>query len=58
MKDWKAAVRGWVARDGNSAAKPQKNNPALGYQQREYKDEDFDGLFINLDEYGRNEDVV
>jgi hypothetical protein len=34
------------------------NNPALGYQQREYKDEDFDGLFINLDEYGRNEDVV
>ena len=52
MKDWKAAVRGWVARDSESTPKPQQKNPALDYAQREYKDEDFSDLFINLDEYG------
>ena len=53
MKDWRASVRGWVSRD--SEAKPQavKDNPALNYQQREYKAEDYgDDFYIDLDKYG------
>jgi predicted phage replisome organizer len=34
MQDWKAAVRGWAARD-RGEAKPVKNNPALNYTQRD-----------------------
>ena len=54
MKDWKAAVRGWVSRDREAPAKPDKHNPALDYAQREYKDEDFgdDFFFDPLKEYG------
>jgi hypothetical protein len=34
MKDWRAALRGWVSRD-RGEAKPVKNNPALDYTQRD-----------------------
>ena len=35
MKDWRAAARGWVARDrGEGKAKPQQVNAALDYDQR------------------------
>jgi predicted phage replisome organizer len=44
MKDWKAAVRGWASRD--RSGKP--NNPALDYQQREYK-ADNSGKVLNLE---------
>ena len=38
MKDWKAAVRGWVARDGAMPQGKSKewHNPALDYAQRDY----------------------
>ena len=38
MKDWKAAVRGWVARDGAMPQGRSKDwhNPALDYAQRDY----------------------
>lgn len=49
MKDWKAAARGWVSRsDAQTQAKVQ-TNPALNYEQREYKDEDFQDYFLDLD---------
>ena len=52
MKDWRAAARGWVSRSGApSAGAP--HNPALDYQQRTYKDDDFgDDFFVDLDKYG------
>ena len=54
MKDWKAAVRGWAARDdGAGATNQHPANPAMNYEQREYKDEDFgEGFYIDLDQYG------
>jgi len=57
MKDWKAAVRTWVTRDKQSAAaKVTPVNPALDYDQREYKDEDFgDDFFVDLDAYAAKE---
>ena len=38
MKDWKAAVRGWVAREGDMPQGRSKDwhNPALDYAQRDY----------------------
>ena len=52
MKDWKAAVRNWAARD-KGEAKPQpdrKSNPALDYAQRKYSDDDYgDDFFIDLE---------
>ena len=36
MKDWKAAVRSWAARD-QSESKPAQKNPALNYSQRDSK---------------------
>lgn len=35
MKDWRAAVRGWVSRDKESVP-ATKENPALNYEQRDY----------------------
>lgn len=54
MKDWKAAARGWVARQQQPTGfKPEQANPALNFEQREYKPEDFgDDFFIDLDKYG------
>ena len=53
MKDWKAAVRGWVSRDNEPRQIAPKDNPAQNYEQREYKDEDYgDDFFIDLDKYG------
>lgn len=54
MQDWKAAARSWVSRQRQEAASPsQRENPALDYEQREYRAEDFDeGFFLDLDEYG------
>ena len=57
MRDWKAAARGWVSRQRQEASggSPQreKDNPALNYEQREYRAEDFDeGFFVDLDKYG------
>ena len=52
MKDWRAAARGWVSRSGAPSAGAQ-HNPALDYQQRAYKDDDFgDDFFVDLDKYG------
>ena len=50
MRDWKAAARGWVSRR-DQPAKAVQNNPALNYEQRDYKPDDDSGLFINLEEY-------
>lgn len=56
MKDWKAAARGWVARQRQESLGVQtfqRDNPALDYEQREYRAEDFgDGFFVDLDQYG------
>ena len=54
MKDWKAAVRGWVSRD--TEPRQPKENPALNYAQREYKEEDFgdDFFFDAVKAYGSN----
>ena len=55
MKDWRAAVRSWAARDqGEGYSKPAQKNPALDYQQREYHEEDFgDNFYYNvLEAYG------
>jgi predicted phage replisome organizer len=49
MKDWRAAVRGWASRDRSG----KQSNPALNYEQREYKAEDYgDDFYIDLDKYG------
>ena len=37
-----------------SAAQPKFDNPALRYEQRTYRDEDYDGLFVDLDHYTEN----
>ena len=53
MKDWRAAVRNWASRDGERQTQAVNTNPALNYQQREYKDEDYgDDFFVDLDKYG------
>jgi hypothetical protein len=55
MKDWQAAARGWVSRQRLEQQTPQGKgeNPALEYEQREYRAEDFgEDFFVNLDEYG------
>ena len=57
MKNWRAAVSGWAARDKGEAKtkldRSPQDNPALNFEQREYKDEDFgDDFFIDLDKYG------
>lgn len=36
MKDWRAAVRSWAARD-QGESKPAQKNPALNYSQRDSK---------------------
>lgn len=52
MTDWRAAVRGWVARDGERQEQAARANPAMDYQQREYREEDFgDDFFVDLDKY-------
>lgn len=52
MKDWRATVRGWVARD--RSGKPAQKNPALDYEQRDYKADDYgDDFFIDLSQYGK-----
>ena len=53
MKDWKAAVRGWVSREGDTQPGKHKewHNPALDYAQREYKEDEFDGIEMDLDYY-------
>lgn len=50
MKDWRATVRTWASRDKQPA--PSKPNPALNYAQRTHADSDYDGLFIDLNNYG------
>ena len=60
MRDWKAAARGWVARDKDSASDKglgKWNNLALDYQQRDYTDDDFTDLFVDLEHYGETVDV-
>lgn len=52
MKDWRAAVRGWVSRD-NERSIPEvkgRGNPATqGFQERGYTDTDYgDDFFIDL----------
>lgn len=52
MQDWRASVRLWVARDRER----EKTNPALQYQQREYKEQDSESFFIDLEkEYGNEQ---
>ena len=56
LLDWRARAREWEAenRSGRGprftrAAPPP--NPALNYEQREYRDEDFKNFFLDLDGY-------
>ena len=58
MVDWKAAARGWVSRenDNNGSSKEWKN-PALDYEQREYKEDQFSDLFIDLEHYGKTGEI-
>ena len=52
MKDWKAAARGWVARQQQPTGLAKDANPALNYSQREYRNEDFaDDFFTDVSEY-------
>lgn len=44
MKDWKAAVRNWEQRDKDGGKKIH-----FDYAQREYKDSDFEHLYLDLD---------
>ena len=60
MKDWRAAVRNWVARKDGGKGKTQldrypQSNPAISYKQREYSAGDDDKLFVDLDEYLKEE---
>ena len=58
IRDWRAKLREWDARDGQgdgprNHASPEKANPALDYQQRSWCDDDFgDDFFVDLDRYG------
>ncbi len=62
IRDWQAKLREWEARDGDQNAarsRPPRAssapNPALNYQQRDYRPEDYgDGFFIDLDRYGES----
>lgn len=53
MKDWRASVRGWVARDNET--QPKRENPALDYEQRQTGTDYGAGLFIDLDKYTERE---
>lgn len=54
MRDWKAAARGWVARQTQPTVQQSKPNPATDYQQREYKPEDFnDDFYVDLAAYAK-----
>ena len=60
MKDWRAAVRNWVARKDGEKGRTQldrrpQSNPAISYKQREYSAVDDDKLFVDLDEYLKEE---
>lgn len=44
------------ANRGRGAVGAPAKNPALDYAQRDYKDEDFNDFFINLDKYGEGGD--
>lgn len=52
MKDWRASARGWVSREKKQSAQSVTQNPALNYQQREYRDEDFgEDFYFNYDKF-------
>ena len=56
IADWRAKLREWDARDraapNPSAPKPSASaNPALDYAQRDYRDEDFTNLFVDLNRF-------
>lgn len=49
MKDWQAAVRGWVSRDHDYTAKAKQNTTAQTYQTRGYTDDDYgEDFFLDL----------
>ena len=54
--NWKQTMQSWKKRDEGkqTQGKPKDwKNPALEYNQREYKDDDYgDDFFIDLDKYG------
>lgn len=50
MKDWQATVRTWASRDKQPA--PSRTNPALNYEQRSHTEDDYSGLFIDLNDHG------
>jgi hypothetical protein len=49
MRDWKAAARGWVARDKDKDKSTGAKNPALDYQQRD--NDYYEHFFDNYDPF-------
>ena len=58
IRDWRAKLREWNRRDESGDTPrgrpaPEPINPALNYEQREYREEDFgEDFFFDLSEYG------
>lgn len=52
--NWKQTVQSWKKRDETKTQPKPKGrpNPALDYEQREYKDDDFSDFFVDLSQYG------
>lgn len=56
VTNWKLTVQTWKKSDSDRATKTIKPNPALDYQQREYKPDDYgDDFFIDLSKYTKEE---
>lgn len=46
MRNWKAACRNWERRGQETFSGSKPANPALNYEQRTHREEDYAGLFI------------
>lgn len=55
MKDWKAAARGWVSRNGQTQTQAVKTNPTLNYQQRDYSQIDESSFFLDMEKEFANQ---
>lgn len=59
MKDWRAAVRSWAARDSEQKSGGKQINQALDYAQRDYSEDEFgDDFFIDLKHYGETGEAI
>lgn len=49
MKDWKATVRRWARDDKENNTGTRGKKIHFDYEQREYKESDFEHLYLDLD---------